>query len=525
MTVDTSNYITHDAWQRVGTRPHHGVALPLSALRSKKSCGIGEFLDLLPLIDWCKKLKLDVIQLLPLNDSGSEPSPYSSLSSRALNPLYLSLHALPYLSEHSPLRKRLSEFKDLNEAPRIRYAEVLSYKLSWLRDYYAEHAKALNVGHEYANYIQENPWIEPYALFKVIKEKLENTSSQTWPKELLEISPEEYQRWKERFKEDLSFFMMLQYLCFLQMKKVKHHASSAGVLMKGDIPILINRDSVDVWRTPEVFDLSLSAGAPPDVYIKEGQYWSFPLFNWERMKSEDFSWWKRRLKYASNFYDIYRIDHVVGFFRIWAIPLGKLPEDGKFIPENEDQWVPQGKELLSMMVLSSPMLPIAEDLGTVPTQVRACLAELGICGTKVMRWERLWEENDQPFIPLEEYPVMSMTTVSTHDTETLTLWWEHYPEEAQDYAAFKNWSYASEITPEQIKEILWDSHHTSSLFHINLLQEYLALFPELISSDPEEERINIPGKVLPTNWTYRFRPFIEDMTAHKGLENAMREIL
>ena len=177
-----------------------------------------------------------------------------------------------------------------------------------------------------------------------------------------------------------------------------------------------------------------------------------------------------------------------------------------------------------MMLASSNMLPIAEDLGDVPPEVRVCLSELGICGTKVMRWERYWEK-DKSFIPFKDYPPLSMTCVSTHDSRTLQLWWSDFPDEAKDYAAFKHWTYSPTLTVEQRKEILWDSHHTPSLFHINLLQEYLALFPELVWPQPEDERINIPGKVLATNWLYRFRPSVEELTAHEGLKKAIEQIL
>jgi 4-alpha-glucanotransferase len=176
------------------------------------------------------------------------------------------------------------------------------------------------------------------------------------------------------------------------------------------------------------------------------------------------------------------------------------------------------------MLNASPMLPIAEDLGTVPLAVRRTLMELGICGTKVMRWERHWDQ-DGAFIPIQNYPELSMTCVSTHDSETLQIWWKERKDEAEKYAQFKGWEYTPELLNPQRKHILWDSHHTTSLFHINLLQEYFAIFPELVWSDPQDERINIPGKILPTNWTYRFRPSVEEFTTHADLESAMKGIL
>jgi 4-alpha-glucanotransferase len=270
--------------------------------------------------------------------------------------------------------------------------------------------------------------------------------------------------------------------------------------------------------------MTMTAGAPPDMYTEEGQVWGFPIFKWDVMKEHNYNWWKQRLDIASNLYDIYRIDHILGFFRIWAIPLNSPSKEGRFIPEDQALWLAHGKELLSMMAANCPMLPIGEDLGLVPDAVRTCLAELGICGTKVPRWERNWDAGGY-FIPAQEYNPISMTTVSTHDSETLGQWWSHYRDEAKAYADMKHWDCGPELTDTQRRYILWESHHSSSLFHINLLSEYLALFPELVWKDPQQERINIPGKVLPENWTYRTRQPLEKIVAHEGLRKGIEAIV
>jgi 4-alpha-glucanotransferase len=481
---------TQKQWDRIGKKKRHGIALPITALRSKQSCGLGEFLDLIPLIDWCKEIGLEVIQLLPLNDSATDPSPYNPISSCALNPLFLSLHALQNLD--ADLKQRLTEFTVLSQLPKMNYSEVEKKKIDWLWRYFEKVGKEITTSAPFENFVTEHSWIQSYAAFKD--------------------------------KQKAPFYSLLQYLSALQLLKVKQYAVTKGVLLMGDIPILVSAKSVDVALSPQLFDQTLSAGAPPDDYNHEGQYWGFPLFNWDALKKENYAWWKQRLKYASLFYDIYRIDHVVGFFRIWGIPINHSSRDGKFIPENQSLWMPDGRERLEMMINSSLMLPIAEDLGTVSSEVRVLLAQLGICGTKVMRWERKWQE-DKSFIPIQDYPELSLTCVSTHDSPTLELWWRDFPQEAKVYAEFKKWSYSPQITEAQRKEILRDSHHTNSLFHINLLQETLALFPELVWPDPEEERINIPGKFLPTNWTYRFRPTLEQFMNHDKLKMAFKDLI
>jgi 4-alpha-glucanotransferase len=514
LSIDFSRLPSASQWNRIGLRPRHGVNIPLASLKTLQSSGIGEFYDLIPLIDWCKEVGFEVIQLLPLNDSGTDPSPYSALSSCALHPIYLSLSRLPDKPE-------LPDTSHLNNLPRVSYLEVLSLKLNFLHTYCSEHGAKIIENKNFKTFLDQNLWLAPYALFKVLKDTLQHTPWMSWPQEL---KGPDFNKLAAEHASDMLFYLLLQYLCHLQLKEVKDYAHSKGILLKGDIPILISPDSADAWFKPDRFNFTLSAGAPPDAYNNEGQYWGFPLFNWEDLKNEDFFWWKDRLKVASSYYDLYRIDHVVGFFRIWAIPLNHHPKEGKFLPENPALWIPQGKEILQMMLSASPMLPIAEDLGDVPPSVRTTLSELGICGTKVVRWERKYDQGGA-FIPFKDYPVLSMTTVSTHDSETLQLWWQDSSEGVKEFCAFKHWTYSPDLSYDHRLEILKDSHHTPSLFHINLLQEYLALFPKLVSSNPQDERINIPGKILPSNWTYRLHVPLEEIARHDSLKKVIKSIL
>ncbi len=518
--------ISAKQWERIGVRPHHGINLPLSALHSEKSAGSGEFFDLLPMIDWCNELKLDFIQLLPLNNtnSASDPSPYNALSSCAINPLYLSLHALPHLEKFPELKGKLSELSKFNETSRIVYSDVFSHKLSWLHEYYNKVGAEILKTKEFKKFQSENPWVKPYALFKTLKDHLNNTSWTTWPEDLRYPTPERLENLYEIYEDGMSFYFLLQFLCYTQLIQVKDYAQKKGVFLMGDIPILLSKESCDVWLNLEFFDSQLSAGAPPDIYNEEGQNWGFPIFDWDALRKSHFEWWKQRMAYAENFFDICRLDHVIGFFRIWAIPPNHPSKEGRFIPEDEKEWESQGREILTMLAASTKMLLIGEDLGTVPKFVPSCLRELGICGTKVMRWERNWE-GDESFTPIQNYPPVSITCVSTHDSETLALWWRDLSDESKVYAKSKHWTWSPDLSDKQREEILWDSHHSASLFHVNLLQEYLALFPELTCQSAEDERINIPGKILATNWTYRFKPTVEEIIAHKELSLRIKKII
>ncbi|HSX38241.1 MAG TPA: 4-alpha-glucanotransferase [Chlamydiales bacterium] len=466
-------------WKKIGQRPHHGICLPLSAIRSHKSCGIGEFLDLLPLIDWCQKIGLDCLQLLPLNDTGDDPSPYNPISSCAIDPIYLSLRDLKV-----PLDDR---FQPLNNLPRLRRSEVKQLKLGWLFAFFKEKFSSFQKDPSYSSFLKDASWLFEYA---------KNRSSQD--------------------ERGIDFHCFLQYLCFSQLKKVREFAESRSFFLVGDIPHLLSPYSIDVSAHPSFFQRDLAAGAPPDPYNAFGQNWGFPLFHWEAMKDDGYTWWKTRLRTIENFYHIYRLDHVVGFFRIWGIQPGKRAAEGSFYPPNRSLWEERGKEILEMMIDASSLLPIAEDLGTIPSEVYSTLRKLGICGTKVLRW--------QPGIPLNQYEPLSLTTVSTPDLEPLALFWQKYPEEASSLCQTKGWTYEQALSPNIARNILKDAHHTSSYFHINLLQEYLFLFPDLRWPNLEEERINVPGTVLATNWTYRFRPTLEEIVNHAALQSTILEI-
>ena len=498
-------------WKKIGRYDHHGIALPLFSLRNPQSSGIGEFLDLIPMIEWCHEIGFNVIQLLPMNDSGSDSSPYSALSAMALHPIYLTLAALPFLDLVPDYEEKLAALTGSNSDERFNYPLVRKNKEAFLRDYFKcafSHIQALP---DFQAFIQNESWLNDYARFKSLKDR--NLQKPWW----------EWDNSLQATDDELNFYKMEQYLAFSQWEKVKKAAETLGIFLKGDIPILINRDSASTWTHRDLFNFNFSAGAPPDMYSADGQCWGFPIYDWKINEETDYSWWKERLRVAEKLYHLYRLDHVVGFFRIWAVPLGKKAKEGFFIPQDTKEWMPLGEKILRMLLSSSSMLPIGEDLGDVPPEARLKLRELGIPGTKVYRWERRWN-TDRSYIPVEDYIPESMTCVSTHDSETLSGWWDKNGEEVLSFCQFKGWEYSQGFSFERRFEILHDSHRSGSLFHINLLHEYLNLFPELSRENPDDERINIPGLVLDRNWTYRFKPTIEEITSHKKLGHVMKSL-
>ncbi|MEM7174596.1 MAG: 4-alpha-glucanotransferase [Chlamydiota bacterium] len=512
---------TSTAWNTIGVRHHHGINLPLAAIRTKKSAGIGEFFDLLPLIDWCAQLKLDIIQLLPLNESGkNEPSPYNALSSCALHPIYLSLHALPYRNAASDLQHLTS----LNDTKQVAYQKVYELKLTYLCHYLAAVDDQLKSEPTYTDFLATQEWLTEYALFKVFKNKHNDQNWQEWPEEERHPSKTQLKKWLKEYAREVDFYCLLQYLCFNQLKAVKAYAERHNVWLKGDIPILVNPDSADVWAHRTFFHLDRVVGRPSSNLEPDGQYWGFPLYNWKAMEENHHEWWKKRLQTASQLYHIYRIDHIIGFFCLWTIPAGQSPKTGCYFPSNPDLMRAQGRHLLETLLSFTEMLPIGEDLGDPYPFIKETLASYGIPGTKVFRWERDWERNSE-FIAYSDYPPISMSSVSTHDLDTTPLWWQKFPSDAAAYAAFKKWRYSKTLHRDQLLEILWDNHHSGSLIHINLLQEYLALTPELTWDNPEDERINYPGTIKSRNWTYRYKMPLETLLTDQALSDFFRHIL
>ena len=490
-------------WQTVGACPHHGVCTPLFSLTSANSWGIGEIPDLKILVDWAVQTGFDTIQLLPLTHTGDDTSPYGALSAFALHPIYLGMSQLPFIQESPSLWQKLQEYRPHTRRDRVEHVKIRRAKDSFFLAYLVE---------EFIHNSQF--WMEGYLRYSILHKKLAPLPWSAWPKSLPAFTEEEL---KEKNR-----LLLEQYLLHLQLRDAYLYAQRRGVRWMADIPILLAKESADVFSHPHLFDLSLSAGAPPDLFNPEGQNWQFPLYRWDVLEELGFLWWKERLRWVGQYADLYRLDHIVGFFRIWAIPSGHAAKEGFLSPKEELLWIQNGYKRLLALIQSSPLLPIGEDLGQIPAGVRAVLHSLGISGTKVMRWERDWE-GDRAFFPLDTYPRDSLTTLSTHDTESLAGWWRDYPEEASYLAQTKGWVYQPQLNQTLRKELLWDSHHTSSFFHINLMQEYLSLIPAYGWKNPDQERINRPGILSESNWSLRYRPSLEELLQNHGFSKQILE--
>ncbi|MCU0652273.1 MAG: 4-alpha-glucanotransferase [Candidatus Omnitrophica bacterium] len=412
--------------QEIGSNKRAGVLVPLFSVYSRKSLGIGDFNDLKLLIDWCEKSSNALLQLLPLNEVGMSFCPYDSLSSFALEPSYIFLEPL-INPEKKSLREELKEVSQLfpNGKPHIDL-RIKEEKLHLLRDIFSEYEVILT---EINKFKQDNLyWLEDFALFKVLKEFHQGLPWYEWQPKFRNRDKAELELFKKAHQADIEFQIWLQWLLFKQLQSVKSYAEEKKIFIKGDLPILVSRDSADVWAHPEFFKLDFAAGAPPDMYCAKGQRWGVPTYNWDNIASDGFHYIKEKLKYAQNFYHCLRIDHVVGLFRIWSIPYNEPHENqglnGFFDPHDEALWGEHGRRLLKVMLESTSMLLCAEDLGTIPKACTDSLNFMGIPGNDVQRWTKDWKVRHD-FLPAEEYRKCSVTMLSTHDTTNWAAWWKY----------------------------------------------------------------------------------------------------
>ncbi|MDR1586527.1 MAG: 4-alpha-glucanotransferase [Treponema sp.] len=319
-----------------------GVAVPIGALRGKGGMGVGEFPDLADFALLCKKMGLGLIQLLPVNDSGYESSPYSSLTAFALHPLYLRVE---YLDEYKDavaatpnIKKKIIEAgAQFERAPRFPYYRILRAKMEILRDIYSVTKEAIAgkaAGGPLAAWIDGNLWVKQYAVYRRLKEANGEKSWKEWPEYRTVSAADIEALWNdEKLREEHLFWVWLQEALDGQFDRAAKAVRDAGLVLEGDLPILMNEDSCDVWAHPEIFKMDFSAGAPPDMYSPEGQNWGFPIYDWEAQAADNYAWWRRRLAAAGKYYQAYRIDHVLGFFRIWASSRRDYSSTlGRFIP-------------------------------------------------------------------------------------------------------------------------------------------------------------------------------------------------
>lgn len=471
-----------------------GTVIPIFSLRSEGSFGVGDFGDLKKMIDWADKTQQRIIQVLPINDTNmthtwQDSYPYNSISIYALHPQYTDLRQLPEIKDE----KRKVYFEqlrqELNALPQIDYERVNKAKMEYLRELFAQEWSTVSRRASYKEFFEQNKeWLVPYAAFCYYRDKYGTAVFSEWPKEATVKAI-------KSTNKDVQFWYFVQYNLDQQMRAAHDYARKHCVILKGDIPIGISRDGVEAWVEPKYFNLNGQAGAPPDPFSADGQNWGFPTYNWDEMLKDGCKWWVRRFRKMAQYFDAYRIDHVLGFFRIWEIP---VPEKsglmGQFSPalgfsreeieaygihghmelflvdhKRKDRWHPriavqynEDYEKLSegekynfnrlyndYFYRRNNQFWYNEAMKKLPrltqaTRMLCCAEDLGMvpdCVPWVMNELRILsleiqsmpKDDKVRFGHLSRNPYRSVCTISTHDMPTLRQWWDEDEERTQDY--------------------------------------------------------------------------------------------
>ena len=326
------SYELDQAFFALYNRKLAGTQVPVFSLRTRKSAGIGDFGDLKTMIDFVASTGQKVLQLLPINDTTithtwTDSYPYSCISVFAIHPQYADLHALPELKDAKARAEAEKTRAELNALDKIDYEKVNDFKINYLRQIFNQEGEKMMKTAEYKAFFQDTElWLVPYAQYSYLRDKNGTADFNQWP---------DHQVWDEAERKALAdpktaayknvaFFYFVQFVLDRQMQEAHEYAKAKGVILKGDIPIGVNRNGCDVWTEPKYFNLNGQAGAPPDDFSANGQNWGFPTYNWFEMLKDGCQWWNRRFQNMARYFDAYRIDHVLGFFRIWEIPVSSV---------------------------------------------------------------------------------------------------------------------------------------------------------------------------------------------------------
>ncbi|MBU6450302.1 MAG: 4-alpha-glucanotransferase [Cyanobacteria bacterium REEB67] len=549
-----------DAKKKIG-----GLLIPVFALREGNDLGIGDTQAVKKAIDFVSKHKLRVFQVLPINETGPDNSPYNAISSISLDPIYLSLtpQAVPGLSAEILSADATPDVVNELALGPVQYGKVKALKLKILFEAFRNFKSKPSA--ELAKFIAaEKDWIEDYALFRaLVDEEGGNVCWTHWP--------EEYQNPKsardavtvhaesERIAEKVEFYKYVQWVAFRQWMDVRHYADEKHVELMGDIPFGVSRYSADVWGQGSLFELEWSGGAPPETFFqsdeftrKWGQNWGIPVYKWDAHRKENFAFWRSRVKHVADIFHYFRIDHVLGFFRVYAFPW--LPErNGEFVELSEAEaekltggelprFIPRddktpancklncrdGSEFLQVILdaAGDNCGVVAEDLGMVPDYVRPRLKELGIPGFTIPIFERD-EKKDRAYKTREEHEELSLVTLGTHDHqpvkvfyEELSKWWhgENGHEgwmEVQRLMKFLEWPEGeeppTEFTAELHKrfiEILMECHCWLAVF---MISDLLGV----------SQRFNEPGIAGDSNWSQRLAYSLSEYEKEKPFSQAI----
>jgi 4-alpha-glucanotransferase len=544
-----------------------GVLAPLFALRTENDLGVGDLAALREFIDWAAEIGFKLVQLLPINEMGGDHSPYNAISAVALEPATL------HLAPGSPEDLTQADFDDvlakfdlekLRRGP-VKHDRVRRLKMALLEKAYRRFASKRHGREAFEVFCEtEAPWLDGYAFFRALME--ENDGNETWDQWRTEHRDVESARaWlaaqsdeaRRRFAERESFFKYVQWIAFEQWNATRSYAEERGIALMGDIPFGVNLYSADVYARRDEFALDWSGGAPPEPYFKDdkftqkwGQNWGIPLYRWAVMRERNLDWWRWRVRGVRKIFHVFRIDHVLGFYRIYAFPWrptrnreflplsrdemlartgGAFPQ---FYPRDESTWENcelnrrEGEAYLRVVLEESrDTRVVGEDLGTVPDYVRPSLRSLGIAGFKIPQWENY---SDGRSIPGSEYQRGSVATYATHDHKPLRALWEDAfarstaeTEQARhDLAKIAEFA---RIAPPGSESDFDRDFYAPVMDALFRCESWIALvmITDLLA---RKDRFNVPGTAASSNWSRRMWKTVEELRQSRSVRRRMQLI-
>jgi 4-alpha-glucanotransferase len=485
---------------------HVGINVPLFSLRSTTGWGIGELTDVERVAPWLERAGIDRLLLLPLGTmQAGETSPYSAVSTLAIDPIFISLDALPDFERAGGLACLSAEGRmgldEAREAPSVRHDLVRTAKAEALRAAFQsfvleEWGELTPRAAELASFVaRERAWLGDYALYLAIKDAQGGRRWLEWPAPLRDRDPRALDDARRHLGREVLEHQYRQWIADGQWQRARRAAAAHGIRILGDLPFVAASDSPEIWAHADEFDLSVSVGVPPDAFSATGQDWGLPLYRWDVIGATDYAWLRQRSARMAALYDGLRVDHVIGLYRTYA---RRATGEAFFSPGDESRQIEQGRAVMTTMAESGLEL-IAEDLGVIPDFVRASLATLGIPGCKVLRWERDWHAPGAPFLEPATFTPVSAAMTGTHDTEPLAVWWtvlgEHDRRAVLQLEGLARRAADGPLQP-------WNPALRDALLTMAYRCGSNDLFLPLQDVFGWSERVNVPGTVGPENWTW-----------------------
>jgi len=483
-----------------------GIGLPLFSARSRAGWGIGEMLDVIPLTAWMERAGVSELMLLPLGTiPDGETSPYSATSTLSIDPIYISLQALPDFARAGGEAALSGDGRAALDAARastrvahahVRRAKSEALDLAFTAFLADEWGQLTTTAAALAAYVaRERWWLDDYALFLALGQSMPGMSWRAWPAALRDRDSRALDDARRQLAREVLRHQYSQWVADAQWREARRAATTNGVRLIGDLPFVANTESPEVWARADEFLPGVSAGVPPDAFSDTGQDWGLPTYDWNTIRRGDYAWMRQRARRMAALFDGIRVDHVIGLYRTYGRPRHGEPF---FNPADEPTQIAQGTDVLTILRSTGVEL-IAEDLGVVPDFVRASLTSLGGPGCKVLRWERDWHAPGAPFVPPANYPPMSAALTGTHDTEPLAAWWAEASRGDREAIValdlFHERGVANPGAP-------WSGRLRDTFIELVYRSGADAVFLPLQDVFGWFDRVNVPATVGPHNWTW-----------------------